>query len=248
MSETVKRLVYKLTTSKLSDDQLRDLAFAGRLRRLFDEHRIDTVLDVGANTGQFRDFLRRKVGFKGQIESFEPVPDLAAHLMTRAESDTHWKIHTCALGPETGQKTINVMAKTEFNSFLNPVTTGSHQDQMNKVKKTVTVPITTLDTVFNKRDLSRTYLKLDTQGYDLEVLKGGQRAIKDVPALQTEISIHPFCADMPTFSDTISAFERHGFAMADLYLVSSDDAKRAMEFDCLMVRVDRNLAALPRVA
>ena len=124
--QTAKKLFYKVVTSKLSDGQLRDLAFAGRLRRLFHEHRIDTVLDVGANAGQFRDFLRKKVGFRGQIETFEPVPDLAAQLMTRAESDPHWKIHACALGAETGHKPINVTANTVFSSFRKPVVTGSH--------------------------------------------------------------------------------------------------------------------------
>jgi FkbM family methyltransferase len=150
MNEFFKKLFFELTTSKLSDVQLRDLAFAGRLRRLFDEHRIDTVFDVGANAGQFRDFLRKKVGFKGQIESFEPVPDLATQLMTRAENDAHWKIHACALGAETGQKAINVTANTVFSSFRKPIATGSHQDQMNKVEKTVLVPIATIDTMFNK--------------------------------------------------------------------------------------------------
>ncbi len=237
MNDRAKKLIYKLVTTKLSDTQLSELAFAGRLRRLFREHQIDTVLDVGANAGQFHDFLRKKVGFKGQIKSFEPVPELAAELVKKSESDMHWKIHACALGADIGQKNINVMTNTAFSSFRNPIATGSHLDQSNKVEKTVQVSITTLDTqLMDKGNLSRTYLKLDTQGFDLEVLRGGGRVVKDMPALQTEISIRPFYSNMPTFAESIAAFEAQGFAVADLYLVAHDDAKRAMEFDCLMVR------------
>lgn len=47
---------------------------ATRLRQLFVHHRIETVIDVGANEGQYQDFLRTRVGFDGRIESFEPTP------------------------------------------------------------------------------------------------------------------------------------------------------------------------------
>ena len=53
------------------------LAMANRLRDLFDRLGIKRVIDVGANEGQYGDFLRTEVGFKGLIKSFEPVPEFA---------------------------------------------------------------------------------------------------------------------------------------------------------------------------
>jgi hypothetical protein len=72
------------------------------LRRLFDLLRIDCVLDVGANLGQYRDFLRDKVGYTGLIVSFEPIPSHVQILKDRAQqSDPDWQIEDCALGANT---------------------------------------------------------------------------------------------------------------------------------------------------
>jgi Methyltransferase FkbM domain len=59
-------------------------------------------------------------------------------------------------------------------------------------------------------DLRRTYLKLDTQGFDLEVLRGGAQVISTLPALQTEVSFHPFYEGMPDYKMAIAAFETYG--------------------------------------
>jgi hypothetical protein len=109
---------------------------------------------------------------------------------------------------------------------------------MNKVVGTAVVPVSTLDAEFDGKgtNLHRVYLKLDTQGFDLEVLRGGKRAISAIPALQTELSFRPFYNNMPDYKTAISAFESYGFAVADMFLVCIDDTRRAMEFDCIMVR------------
>ena len=60
-------------------------AMAERLRKIFAANRIDTVIDVGANKGQYRDFLRHHVGFRGSIVSFEPLPEFAASLKAKAD-------------------------------------------------------------------------------------------------------------------------------------------------------------------
>jgi FkbM family methyltransferase len=222
---------------------LRKLSHANQLRQIFTEHQIDRVIDVGANLGQFHDFLRNNVGFAGRIESFEPVPELANELKKKASKlDALWTIHACALGSEIGQKSINITASTVFSSFRDPIRTGSIQDSMSTVVSTVAVPIRTLDSQFSTaNDLARTYLKLDTQGFDLEVLQGGTRTIRQVAALQTEVSFRPFYSNMPTYIKSIEAFESLGFAVMDFILVAADDNRRAMEFDCLMVRTEGNL-------
>jgi hypothetical protein len=62
-------------------------ALASPLQELFAQLRIDTVIDVGANLGQYYEFLRDRIGFTGRIVSFEPHPDLAAQLKKRARAD-----------------------------------------------------------------------------------------------------------------------------------------------------------------
>jgi FkbM family methyltransferase len=210
---------------------------ATRLREIFSGYGIQTVIDVGANEGQYRDFLRQHVGFEGRIVSFEPIPALAEKLKQRAaREDPNWVIHACALGAETGTLPLNIMSSSTFSSFLSPSSTGAAQDAKNSIVATIDVPISTLDHELSDADPRHAYLKLDTQGFDLEVLRGGQRLISALPALQTEVSFRALYSNMPDYKTAISSFEAYGFSVADLFLVATDGTHRAVEFDCIMVR------------
>ena len=216
------------------------MPLAKRLRQIFVELQIETVIDVGANEGQYRNFLRSEVGFAGKIESFEPLPRLAEQLRLKAITDPHWSVHARALGAAPGELTLNVMSSTDFSSFLNPLHRQNDDPHYNEVIGSVVVPVSTIDAEFGGRpDLARTYLKLDTQGYDLEVLRGAERIIRTIPALQTEVSFIPIYGGMPDYKEALSTLERHGFQVADFFLVSKDQANRAIEFDCIMVNVPK---------
>ena len=62
------------------------------LRRFFHHFSVDCVFDVGANRGQYARMLRSKVGFQGDIISFEPVPELVNELEQISASDPHWHV------------------------------------------------------------------------------------------------------------------------------------------------------------
>ena len=85
-------------------------------------------------------------------------------------------------------------------------------------------------------DLRYTFLKLDTQGFDSEVLKGGPESASKIPALQTEVSVLPVYPGMPNFSESLAVLTGMGVAISDLFIISADTHLRAVEFDCLMVR------------
>jgi FkbM family methyltransferase len=216
--------------------RLAQLPLGNRLRTIFADNHIGTVIDVGANNGQFRNFLRNHVGYRGLIVSFEPLPDLARDLQARTAADGNWIVHARALGATAGQLRLNVMAQSVFSSFLQPrQATGATQG--NTVTRTEIVPVSTLDTEFPDLDALRTtYLKLDTQGFDLEVLRGGPRAASVIPALQSEVSFEPIYENMPDYLEAIAEFGRHGFAVSDMFLVNPEQGGIAIEFDCVMVR------------
>ena len=85
--------------------------------------------------------------------------------------------------------------------------------------------------------LARTFLKLDTQGYDLTVARGAPHSLSNIPALQTEVSMVPIYENMPSFEDALAFFRSRGFAVSDFHVVTQDEHLRAIEFDCFMVRV-----------
>ncbi|HEX2790827.1 MAG TPA: FkbM family methyltransferase, partial [Steroidobacteraceae bacterium] len=81
---------------------------------------IDCILDVGANVGQYHDFLRDKVLYRGPIVSFEPIGRNIDRLRERARFDSAWHIEGYALGAAEGALPLNVMVSDQFSSFLEP--------------------------------------------------------------------------------------------------------------------------------
>ena len=238
MRELINGMAGYFSCSVVPNWRMEKLPMARRLQSLFARHGIDTVLDVGGNTGQYRDFLRQEVGFQGRIESFEPVPELYQGLVRKAGADKNWMVHPLALGSRETSLTINVMRGTDFSSFLKPLRSGGRsQQEKNVVQREVEVEVSTLDRHFGASLRGRRpFLKLDTQGFDLEVIRGGQETLGHIPCLQTEISFVPIYENMPGYGEAIAELNRLGYAVADLFRVSEDDIGRALEFDCIMIR------------
>ncbi len=213
------------------------------LKKLFALLQVDLVLDVGANIGQFYDFLRQQVGYDGRVISFEPIQAHVDALRGRAQHSPNWAIEGYALGATEGTAKLNVMKESVFSSFLAPdnLQVAAYATQ-NQVVRQEIVAVRTLDRVFDdieRQYASRSvYLKLDTQGFDLEVLRGAPRTLQRVTALQTEASVRPLYVNMPSCYTSIAAFENAGFALSGMFPVTLDDRLRLIEFDCVMVRRD----------
>jgi hypothetical protein len=90
--------------------------------------------------------------------------------------------------------------------------------------------------VLRKRlGFKRPYLKLDTQGFDLEVLRGGDASLSGMLALQTEASVIGVYKGSPSYTETIHYLDQRGFDLTGLYTVSRDASLRLIEFDCVMI-------------
>src|SRR5258708_7246202 len=202
--------------------------------------KVDCVLDVGANAGQYHDFLRDKVFYDGAIISFEPVSRLVEALRERSRADRDWHIEGYALGSQDGSMPINVMVSDQFSSFLEPdhARVKDHAE-LNTPRHTETVTVRTLDVVLpmlrERIGFERPYLKIDTQGFDIEVLRGGGKSLPAVKALQTEASIIGIYKGMPQYMDTLRYLDDRGFDITGLYPVSRDSSLRLVEFDCVMI-------------
>jgi len=212
---------------------------AQRLRALFEICRIERVIDVGANRGQYRNFLRFDMEFAGPIVSFEPDPELVAIIRQRAieRRDPSWSVHELALGRAPGRATFNRMKQRAYNSFLTPRDYDGH-DPNNAVDARFEVEVRRLDDMLGELgDLSRTFIKLDTQGFDLEVFAGGPAAFRQAPLVQTEISFFPIYEGCPTWIESIQAFEAVGFRPADIFVIA-DSLKGGLpvEADCILMR------------
>lgn len=213
---------------------------AAYLERLFSLLRIDCVLDVGANIGQFRDFLRQQVGYVGKIVSFEPIPKNVEILRKRAMTDLSWRIEPVALGRTTGHAELNITAETSLSSFLAPGRDAPPQFRdISRVTEKRMVLVRTLDdyvpTLRRELACKRIYLKLDTQGFDLEVVHGASGTLGHIWALQTEASVVPLYENMPDYVTTIRTLEGLGFALSGIFTVNPDHFPTIVELDCHMI-------------
>ena len=215
-------------------------SLGSHLSGLFELLEIDLVLDVGANLGQFGMFLRRNAGYRGRIISFEPVAETAASLRTMAEMRQPWDVHQCALGSTAGEAKINIAQSSDFSSFLVPssASTTQYEEASTAVREEV-VPVRRLDTIFDEligNGERRVFLKTDTQGWDLDVLRGAGDRLSQISAIQAELAVMPLYAGSPGFVEVISFLIERRFQPSGFFTVSRDRALRLIEVDCVMVR------------
>lgn len=211
-------------------------------RRLFDQLQPDCVFDVGANIGQYAQSLRA-AGFGGTLISFEPNPVAFQQLQRAAASDAAWHCYPLALGSKAGTLPFHVMKTDVFSSFLSPAKDPNVEfEEHNVVDKTINVDVTTLDAFFpqlqKKHGFNNPFLKMDTQGFDLEVIKGGSSVIGIFCGLLSEISIRAIYDGAPGFTESIGTFNSAGFDLAGLYSVHPQLVLKLIEYNCYCVRHD----------
>jgi FkbM family methyltransferase len=202
-------------------------------------YRINCVLDVGANRGQYARRLRN-AGYRGHIVSFEPVAETFARLQAAAAGDPRWSVHRCALGREDATATMTVVPGT-LSSVLEPTPFGVDRYAQFRDATHEVVPVRRLDALLDEVTAGvsdrRLYLKLDTQGYDLEAFAGmGERAA-EVCAMQSEVAVMPIYDGMPLMAEALATYAAAGFEITALYPVSRQSRTgRVVEFDCVLVR------------
>ena len=244
MLKIVKDSVLKVSRSFGYDivplREMKERDFALHLRELLARLEIDCVLDVGANAGQYHDFLRDRVLYDGTIVSFEPLSRHVEALRARSRSDRNWHVEGYALGSKQGSLEINVMVSDQFSSFLEPDhdRVGDYAG-LNVADHAETVAVRTLDGVLpalqERIGFKRPYLKIDTQGFDIEVLRGAADSLPAMRALQTEASVRSIYKGMPGYTEIIHYLDDRGFDITGLYPISRDKSLRLVEFDCVMI-------------
>jgi len=236
----IERIFNQLGLEIIPSWRINSFLLTKRIQKIIKEYQIDCVIDVGANIGQYGEFLRKEVGFKGLIVSFEPDPSNFNHLKEVSKLDKQWIIKNYALGKENSTLNLNIMASSTFNSFLSPtnIETNQFKDQ-NSVKKTIDVLVRKLDEVLpelkQNHIFDRTFLKLDTQGFDLEVFTGSLGSLDSIYGVQTEVSVLPIYENMPNLEDSLKLFRSNGFEVSGFYPVDETRFPYALEYDCILL-------------
>jgi len=214
----IRRLLWRMgIDAHRFSPEYSDLA---RRRRLLRHFAITTVLDVGANTGQFARELREDLGFEGEIVSFEPLAAAFAQLQTACRGDPGWTAVHCALGAEPGLRIINVAANSCSSSLLDMLPSHRRAARDSDYVGEEHVEVRTLDSLFDglfpAPAAGAFYLKIDTQGFEREVLRGAQNTLARIGTIQVELSLVPLYRDAPLFIDMCELLRAQSYALVSL--------------------------------
>lgn len=203
-------------------------------------HGIQTVIDVGANTGQYGTELR-EWGFQGRIVSFEPTGAAFKALAERATTDPHWSVFNFALGAEQGTAEINVASNTGQSSSFMPML-DKHRQSAPEVSYIATeqVAVRTLDSAL--KDIVKPdevlLLKMDVQGYEHFVLRGATSVLAQVRAIECELSLVPLYEGQLLLPQMLALLDSLGFQPVSFNPFFFDPVSgHSLQVDCLFARV-----------
>lgn len=216
------------------------LFLPGHLRAVFETLKINCVIDVGANVGAYGAMLRKN-GYQGRIVSLEPVSEVYQTLNETAAHDKSWLTMNVACGRRNETGTINVFDASVHSSLLPPSENMRVNIESTYIERTEDVIIRRLDSLFEEcvegiAD-ARVFLKIDTQGFDLEVVEGAGECMERISGVQSELSIIPLYEGMPDYMQALSRYRQLGFEPTGFFhILHSATSHHLIEFDAVLTR------------
>jgi FkbM family methyltransferase len=217
---------------------------------LLAQHGIDVVLDVGANIGQYARSLLR-MGYRGRIVSFEPLPSARRRLEANARGVPGWQIVPVALGDFDGQSTINVAGNSQSSSLLAMLPQHVAAAPESAYVSAEVVEVRRLDSLFSEhcRAGERCFLKLDVQGFEQAVLRGARESLARCVGVQLEMSLMPLYEGEATFTELLAQMADHGYSLMWLENGFVDPhSGRLLQLDGVFYRTAAIEAGLARAA
>jgi FkbM family methyltransferase len=199
----------------------------------------NTVFDVGANIGQFGADLR-KHKYDGRIVSFEPLSQAHKKLSECAMSDPKWIVHArCGLGSEAGKATINVAANLASSSILEMSKAHLDAAPYSAYNNSEEIDVVRLDEVVENYLIasSKAFLKVDTQGFEQQVLDGAGDALDKFDGALLELSLVKLYDGQKLWLDLVNFLSQRGLQLWVLNQGFVDpQSLRTLQVDGLFLR------------
>lgn len=210
-----------------------------RRMKLMNYLKIDCVLDVGANVGNYSKELKQ-LGYKGKIISFEPLSSAFKKMKKLSSNYDNWIVYNCALGNKRDVEVINVSANSDSSSLLNMLPLHLKNAPNSNYISSEKIKIEKLDALFNQfcKPTDNIFLKIDTQGYEKKVLDGANESLKMIKAIQLEMSINVLYEDSLNYKDLTSYVENFGFKLVSIENgFSNPITGELLQFDGIFIKV-----------
>jgi FkbM family methyltransferase len=177
--------------------------------------KIDVVFDIGANEGQFAREIRQH-GYRGNIISFEPLTSARKSLLSFASRDLDWQVHKqSVIGDRDGEIEINIAGNSVSSSVLPMLESHSSAAVGSAYVGSERVPIFKLDSIANRylEKNSNLFIKIDTQGYEWQVLDGARETLKRAQGVLCELSLVPLYHEQRLWRDIVDRLDQQGFML-----------------------------------
>jgi FkbM family methyltransferase len=196
---------------------------------------VNLVLDVGANEGQFGNWLRDE-GYKGEIWSFEPVHQAFAILSANAARRPPWKAYNMGLSDRTEAAQINVSKYSVFSSLHDINSSALSFNEEAAVISREEIDLQRLDDFLPNQNLDGAFLKIDTQGHEKQVLLGADTRLTQLSGILMELPIRHLYQGVWQLEEAIAFMRARGFSVSNLTPTNFDDAEdlvSLLEIDCI---------------
>lgn len=194
------------------------------------------VVDVGANRGQFS-IVADACHPGTKLYSFEPLPEPAQIFKRVFRNNDNVELFECAVGPEEKDAKIHISGRDDSSS-LYPIT--ELQDKIfpgTAERRESVVKVKPLESVLDGAKLeSPSLLKIDVQGYELEVLKGSDLLLDSFDYIYVECSFVELYKGQALAKDVISFLASRSFELGGVYNISLDSDGNAVQGDFLFLR------------
>lgn len=219
-----------------------DTNHTARLMRCLASQRIATVVDVGANVGQFASALRQ-AGFCGQIISIEPQEEAHSALVANAAKDPlrDWRVlPRVAVGETASTLDLHIAGNSWSTSLLPMLKTHSDALPSSREIGVARIDVKRLDALLSEPGVNAKpplLIKMDVQGYESAVLRGSTNALPLTAAILTEMSLTPLYEGQVLWRELCDEIMSYGFDLFDIQPGFADPITgRLLQCDGLFTR------------
>ena len=225
-----------MLAGRLLQALFRHQVLAGAEHRYVLTRDLGTLVDIGANRGQFA-LAVREWAPQARVISFEPLPGPAAIFRKVFSGDDRVLLHQAAIGPRPEQRTMHVSARDDSSSLLPISSVQTAMFPGTGEIATTEVRVGPLEEFVKADELrSPAMLKLDVQGFEYEALIGCESMLAHFDWVYCECSFVEFYSGQKLAADVIEWLAARGYGLCGVFNPAYDKEGQAVQADFLFQR------------
>jgi len=199
--------------------------------------KIDLLIDVGSNEGQFAKKII-EFGYTNQIISFEPIKSIHKKLYENSKKYKNWTSKRLGFGKINSLKSINISQNSVSSSILQIKKIHTEIEPHSKFVGKEKIRIIKLDNFLNKKKFSKKkiFLKIDTQGYEKNIILGSKKVLKQISCIMLELSLTPLYKNEASFFEMVNLLKKFGFKIWSIERGFADKTTgRVLQVDVIFI-------------